>query len=103
MLTSVPFRQLCHSVYALFPGHSVSRLLANLPETALTKDLKKIILLGDKLLKSLTCLNPKKQKAHDSLWHCKVIASKLPSVQPQEEFVAGDEKIQYQQIVFDRR
>ena len=62
------------------------------------KDLQKKLPLDHILLKALTCLNPKQQRAHDSLQHCKVLASQMPSLQPQEEVVAGDEWIHYQEL-----
>ena len=97
----------CDCFYAIFPGHNLSRLLANLPETAVKggsvenetieqssySRSTEILWPEDTLMKSLTCLNPKEQKAHDSLQHCKVISSYMPSVQLQEEAVAQDELI----------
>ena len=62
------------------------------------KDLQKKLPLDNTLLKALTCLNPRQQRAHDSLQHCKVLASQMPSLQPQEEVVAGDEWIHYQEL-----
>ena len=60
--------------------------------------LKALICLNPTLLKAWTCLNPKHQKAHDSLQHCKVVASQMPSLQPMEEFTACDEWIRYQKL-----
>ena len=67
------------------------------------KDLQKKLPLDNTLLKALTCLNPRKQRAHDSLQHCKVLASQMPSLQPQEEVVVGDEWIHYQELNVEER
>ena len=61
------------------------------------KDLQSKLPMEDTLLKALTCLNPKHQKAHDSLQHCKVVASQMPSLQPKEVVIAGDDWIRYQE------
>ena len=57
---------------------------------AVIKDLQKL-LVEDVLLRALTCLNPLEQKAADSLQHCRVVASHMPSIQPGEEMRVGDE------------
>ena len=88
---------------AFLTGNSISKLLDKLSESAsrkcvlgmvsfykeVIKDLQKKLPLDNTLLKALTCLNPKQQRAHDSLQHCQVLASQMPSLQPQEEVVTG--------------
>ena len=54
--------------------------------------------IEDTLSKALTCLNPKVQIAYNSLQHCRVIASELPSVQLEEEVAAGYEWVRYQEF-----
>ena len=61
------------------------------------KDLQNKLPMEDILLKALTCLNPKHQKAHDSLQHSKVVASPISTLEPQEEVITGDEWIKYQE------
>ena len=94
---------------AFLTGNSVSKLLDKLSESAsrkcvlgmvsfykeVVKDLQKKLPLDSILLKALTCQNPKQQRAHGSLQHCKVLASQMPSLQPQDEVVVGDEWIHY--------
>ena len=65
---------------------------------AVTKDLKKMMPIEDTLLKALTCLNLKEQKGYNSLQHCRVVAREMPSVQPEEEIITGDEWIRYQEF-----
>ena len=43
-----------------------------------------MVQIEDRLLKALTCLNPKEQKAYNSLPYW-VVASEKPSVQSEEE------------------
>ena len=62
------------------------------------KELQKKLPLESVLLKALTCLNPRTQRAQDSLQHCKVVASQMPCLGPQEEVIAGDEWIHYQEL-----
>ena len=47
------------------------------------KDLQKLP-IEDIFLKSLDMSKSQTAKAHDSLWHCKVVASQMPSIQHQE-------------------
>ena len=65
---------------------------------AVIKDLQKMMPIEDTLLKALTCLNPKEQKGYNSLQHCRVVAREIPSVQPEEEIIAGSEWIRYQEF-----
>ena len=58
------------------------------------KELQKKLPLESVLLKVLTCLNPRNQRAHDLSQHCKVVAS----LEPQEEVIAGDGWIHYQEL-----
>ena len=44
------------------------------------------------------CLNPRNQRAHDLLQHCKVVPSHVPCLEPQVEAIAGDEWIHYQEL-----
>ena len=62
------------------------------------KNLQKKLLVEDVLMRALTCLNPLEQKAADSLQHCRVVASHMPSIQPREEMEVGDEWIRYQEM-----
>ena len=62
------------------------------------KDLQKMRPIEDTLLKALTCLNPKEQTGYNSLQHCRVVTREMPSVQPEEEIIAGDEWIRYQEF-----
>ena len=62
------------------------------------KDLQKMMPIEGKLLQTLTCLNPKEQKGYNSLQQCKVVAREMPSVQPEEEIITGDECIRYQEF-----
>ena len=62
------------------------------------KDLQKKFLVEDVLLRDLTCLDPLEQKAADSIQHCSVVASHMPSIQPEEERKVGDEWITYQEM-----
>ena len=57
------------------------------------KDHQKMVTVEDTLLKALTCLNPKEQKAYNSLHHCRVVVSVNPSVQQEEEIKARDKWI----------
>ena len=96
----------------IFLGSGVTKLVNNLADgTAnnlclvwylstrkVIKDLQKKLPLDDVILKSLTCLNPRNQRSPDSLQHCKVVASHIPSLQQQDEIIAGDEWIHYQEI-----
>ena len=54
--------------------------------------------IEDMPLKALTCLNPKEQKGYNSLQLCRVVAREMPSVQPEEEIIAGDKWIRYQEF-----
>ena len=65
---------------------------------AVIKDLQKKLLVEDVLLRALTCLNPLQQKAADSLQHCRLVASYMPSIQPGEEMKVGDEWIIHQEM-----
>ena len=103
---------LFRTLHNLFLGSGVTKLVNNLADgTAkksvlgmvsfyreVIKDLQKKLPLEDVLLKSLTCLNPRNQRSPDSLQHCKVVASHMPSLQQQDEIIAGDEWIHYQEI-----
>ena len=60
------------------------------------KELQKKLPPESVLLKALMCLNPRHQRAHDLLQHCKVVASQMPCLKPQEEVIVGDEWIHYQ-------
>ena len=96
----------------LLTGKSVSKLLDKLGDSAakncvlgmvslhkeVIKELQKKLRFESVLLKTLTCLNPRNQRAHDSLQHCKVVASQMPCLEPQEEVIAGDEWIYYQEL-----
>ena len=64
---------------------------------AVIKDLQRMMPIEDTLLNALTCLNTKEQIGYTSLQHCRVVASKMLSVPPEEE-VAGDEWIRYQEF-----
>ena len=64
---------------------------------AVITDLQKKLLV-DVLLRALTCLNPLEQKAAESLQHCRVAASHMPSIQPGEEVKVGDKWIRYQEM-----
>ena len=57
---------------------------------AVIKDLQKL-LVEDVLLRVLTCLNPLEQIAADSFQHCRVAASHMPHIQPDEEMKVGVE------------
>ena len=52
--------------------------------------------IEDTLSKALTCLKPKEQTLYESLQHCRVVPSEVPSVQSEKEVTAGDEWIRYQ-------
>ena len=65
---------------------------------AVIKDLQKKLQVEDVFLRALTCLNPLKQKATNSLQHCRVVASHIPSIQLGEEMKVGDEWIRYQEM-----
>ena len=65
---------------------------------AVIKYLQKIMPIEETLLKVLTCLNPEEQKGYNSLQHCRVVAREIPSVQPEEKIIAGDEWIRYQEF-----
>ena len=65
---------------------------------AVIKDLQKKLLVESVLLSILTCLNPLEQKAADSLQHCRVVASHMPSIQPGEDMKKVDEWIRYQEM-----
>ena len=67
------------------------------------KDLQNTLPMEDTLLKALICLNPQHQKAHNSLQHCKVVASQMPSLQPQEEIIASDRVDKIPEMRTDRR
>ena len=58
---------------------------------AVIKDHQKMMPVEDTLLKVLTCLNLKEQKGYNSLQHCRVVAREMPSVQPEEEIIVGNE------------
>ena len=62
------------------------------------KELQKKLPLKSVLLKALTCLNPRNQRAHDLLQYCKVVASQIPCLEPQEVVTVGDEWIHYQEL-----
>ena len=62
------------------------------------KELQKKLPLESVLLKALICLNPWNQRAHDSLQHCKVVASQMPCLESQEKVIAGDEWIHYHEL-----
>ena len=64
---------------------------------AVIKNLCKKLLVKDVLLRALTCLNPLKLKAADSLQHCRVVTSHIPNIQPGEEMKV-DEWIRYQEM-----
>ena len=97
---------------SVFTGPNVSSAIDGLPEgaakrallgmksfyKAVIKDLQKMMSIEDTLLKALTCLNPKEQKGYNSLQHCRVVAREMPSIQPEEEIIAGDEWIRYQEF-----
>ena len=103
---------LFRTLHNLFLGSGVTKLLNNYADgTAkksvlgmvpfykeVIKDLQKKLPLEDVLLKSLTCLNHRNQRSPNSLQHCKVVASHMPSLQQQDEIIAGDEWIHYQEI-----
>ena len=103
---------LFRTLHNLFLGSGVTKLVNNLAGGTAKKfvlgmvsfykevieDLQKKLPLEDVLLKSLTCLIPRNQRSPDSLQHCKVVASHLPSLQQQDEIIAGDEWIHYQEI-----
>ena len=61
-------------------------------------ELQKKLPLESVLLKALTCLNLRNKRTHDSLQHCKVVASQMPCLEPQEEVTGGDEWIHYQEL-----
>ena len=98
---------LFRTLHNLFLGSGVTKLVNNLADgTAkksvlgmvsfykeVIKDLQKKLPLEDVLLKSLTCLNPRNQRLPNSLQHCKVVTSHMPSLQQQDEIIAGDEWI----------
>ena len=65
---------------------------------AVINDLQKKLLVRKLCLRALTCLNPLKQKAVDSLQHCRVVASHMPSIQPGGEIKVGNEWIRYQEM-----
>ena len=65
---------------------------------AVIRDVQKKLLVEDVLLRALTCLNSLEQKAADSLQHCRVVVSHMPSIQPGEEMQVGDEWIRYQEM-----
>ena len=113
---SALFITFCHLAFThavhFFVGNSVSKLLDKLGDSAaknsllgmvsfykeVIKDLQKKLTLENVLLKALTCLNPRQQRTHNSLQHCKVVASQMPCLVPQEQVIAGDEWIHYQEI-----
>ena len=84
---------LFRTLHNLFLGHGVTKLVNNLADGTAKKsvlgmvsfykeaikDLQKKLALEYFLLKSLTCLNPRNQRSPDSLQHCKVVASHMPS------------------------
>ena len=70
----------------------------NVVYKAVIKDLQKELLVEDVLLRAMTSLNPLEQKAADSLQHCRVVASHIPSIHPGEEMKVGDEWIRYQEM-----
>ena len=85
---------LFRTLHNLFLGSGVTKLVNNLADGLLKsvlsmvsfykeeiKYLQKKLPLEDVLLKSLTCLNPRNQRSPDSLQHCKVVASHMPSLQ----------------------
>ena len=82
------------------PKAAVKRALLEMKAfySPVIKGLQKMMLIEDKLLRTLTCLNPKEQKASNSLQHCRTVASEMPSVHPEEEVTAGDEWIGYQEF-----
>ena len=62
------------------------------------KDLQKMMPIEETLLNALTCLNPKKQKEYNSLQHSRVVAREMPSILQEEEVIAGDEWVRYQEL-----
>ena len=49
-------------------------------------------------MKVLTCLSAKEKDAIDSLQHCRVVVSQMPSLDSSEELTAGDEWVHYQEL-----
>ena len=62
------------------------------------KPVKSLIAIEDIFLKSLLFLNTKEQVAHKFLYHCKIVSSEMPSVQPQEEVTARNALVRYQEF-----
>ena len=65
---------------------------------AVIKDFQKMMPIEDTLLKALTCVNPKEQKAYNFLQHCRVVANEMHNVQQEVEVISGNEWIRYQDI-----
>ena len=96
----------------MFIGSSVSSAIGALLEAAakralftmksfyrmVIKDFQKVMPFEDTLSKALICLNPKEQKAYNSVQHCRVVAREMSSVEPKEEVTAGDGWMRYQEF-----